>query len=205
MGEQKNNQTEPGDGAPAEGPAPPEPQPEPAPIPASLEERLNDPEQFHKDVEEIKNLLLARRTSEALDLIDLLRSKRRLMTTNFVLGLFRGIGLFLGLTIVGALILGILAFTFSWIESLVGVEEGTTRDLLQKLVGQGETLKAENNGNGSGSGADAAEADETVEDVVRRILREENLIPPADDPGTGEKGQGEASRDSPPPEETGKK
>jgi len=166
----------------------------PSPESAAAARHRSDPEGFHKDIEEIKNLLLVRRTSEALDLVDLLRSKRRLMTTNFLLGLFRGIGFFLGVTIVGALILGMVALTFSWIESLLGLEEGTAKSYLQDVVGQGETLKPEN-------GASGAAPDETIEDVVRKILEDENLIAPSEESQAGDKDQEEGNRDSPPPQE----
>jgi hypothetical protein len=162
--------------------------------PAAAAAIESDPEAFQKDIEEIKNLLLVRRTSEALDLVDLLRSKRRLMTTNFILGLFRGIGFFLGVTIVGALILGMVALTFSWIESILGLEEGTAKSYLQEVVGQGETLKPEN-------GTNSTTGDATVEDAVRKVLVEENLIPPPEEGDAGEREPGEGSgeeSDSPP-------
>ncbi len=60
-------------------------------------------------IEEIHNRVVLNRTAEVNGMLELLGSSRRLMWTNFLAGLARGVGFFLGVSIVGAVVLGILA------------------------------------------------------------------------------------------------
>jgi hypothetical protein len=61
-------------------------------------------------VEEVRDLMLTRRATELADLVEFLRSKRRLGWMNFLMGLSRGIGFFLGFTIVGAIVVAMVGF-----------------------------------------------------------------------------------------------
>ena len=126
-------------------------------------------------VDEIRNLLLVRRTAESLDLVDLLRSKRRLMFSNFLLGLFRGIGFFLGFGIVGGLLLGILVLSFGWVDSLLDRDKGATKSFFQNVIDEGMNFKEKT--------VEGRSSDEQkFREMVRRILKEENLSTDMEDP-----------------------
>lgn len=66
-------------------------------------------------------------TSEALALVELLGSTRRLAWVNFVAGLARGLGLFLGVSIVGAVLVGVSAFVFDKAFATLGLKDITLK------------------------------------------------------------------------------
>ncbi len=126
-------------------------------------------------VDEIRDLLLVRRTAESLDLVDLLRSKRRLMFNNFLLGLFRGIGFFLGFTIVGALLLGILVLSFGWVDHLLDRDEGATKSFFQNVIDEGMNFKSTTEDGLSGD-------EQEFRELVRQILKEEGQSAATEEP-----------------------
>jgi len=135
----------------------------------SPEDHQSDLVSLTKQVEEVKSLLLIKRTTEALDLLDLLRSKRRLILANFLIGLFRGIGLFLGMTIVGALLLGIVVFVTSRAESILGLEKGSVEKAYRNIIERGEELRQTNSNN-----LPNGQNQKQIEEVVRRLMDEQS-------------------------------
>jgi hypothetical protein len=87
-------------------------------------------------VDEIHARVVARTSSETLALVELLGSRRRLMTVNFVAGLARGIGMFLGVTIVGAILLGVAAYAFDTAFETLGLQNVTLRSTVTSAYGK---------------------------------------------------------------------
>jgi len=133
-------------------------------------------------LDEIRETLAIRRSAENVDLLHMLTSKRRLIWSNLILGVTRGVGFFLGMTIFGALVLGILALSLDWFESVTGVP---VRDNMEKVLGVGEDLAPQKSEGIAGQR-------KSIEKVVRKVLRDEGLIPEPDEP--------ESDPDIPPPE-----
>jgi hypothetical protein len=129
-------------------------------------------------------------------MVDLLTSKRRLAANNFFLGLFRGIGFFLGVTIVGSLVLGVgvavAGTAFGKLESLLGMERGTVGNFFRGMAERGENLADDD------EGGFWTDSDSETARIVREVLREENLIPPEALPEDEESSQVEESE---PPED----
>ena len=67
-------------------------------------------EETQKRLEEIRGLLVTRRAAEMTDLMELLHSKRRLTWINFLTGVSRGLGFFLGFSLVGAGVVALAAY-----------------------------------------------------------------------------------------------
>ena len=149
-----------GETSPSEGNAPP-------PSPAAPKTPLfPSDENILERVDELRNLFLVRRTAEAADLVDLLRSKRRLMLSNFLLGLARGVGFFLGVTIVGGLLLGAVALAFGWVDKAMNAESGTAERFFQRMIDKGEKLKGEVQENG---GSD----EERLRALIKKMIDDE--------------------------------
>lgn len=125
------------------------------------------PVEIQKTLNEVKDLLNAQQTAAALDLTHLLSSKRRLVLSNFALGLSRGIGFFIGLSLFGALLLGTVAFAFDWIDDTLGLGIG---NYIDNLVGIGEKFGVNQNDR----------TDEAEEERLRRMIHdylvEEGLV-----------------------------
>ncbi len=134
---------------------------------------------IQKTLIEVKDLLNVQQTAAALDLSHLLSSRRRLMISNFALGLSRGIGFFIGLSLFGALLLGTIAFAFSWLDETLGLRIG---EQIDKLVNIGEKF-------GVDQEKIHADDEERVRKMVRDYLVEEGLIEEEEAPeneGTGQ-------------------
>jgi len=98
-------------------PAPPE-------APATLEQK----------VEEIHERLVRDRHSELYGLLEILGNRRRLMWLNFVAGLSRGVGFFLGVSLVGALLLGALGYAFNRAATTLGFKDLTLEQAVRAAV-----------------------------------------------------------------------
>ncbi|MEW6747840.1 MAG: DUF5665 domain-containing protein [Planctomycetota bacterium] len=108
-----------------------------------------------------------KRVLEAHDMVELLYSKRRLLWLNFWLGLLRGLGFFLGMTLVGALLLGLLIYLFDWAGQAFRqplVMRNVVRELVDKyyeVVSVVDQVKSEHQSRGPG--ADGGRPDSTDE------------------------------------------
>ena len=67
-------------------------------------------EEIARKVEDIYGLLTLRRGAELTDLVQFLKSKRHLAWINFLLGTARGVGFFLGFSLVGALVVALAGY-----------------------------------------------------------------------------------------------
>lgn len=74
------------------------------------EESGRELESLDRKIEEMREMLLARRSADLSDFSTFLSSKRRLTTLNFIMGLSRGVGFFLGMSLLGAVLVGGLAW-----------------------------------------------------------------------------------------------
>jgi hypothetical protein len=101
------------------------------------EEALAEPEdlaeKLDRQSEKLKDALLVRRSAELTDFVALLGSKRRLASVNFLIGLARGVGLFLGFSLLGAVLVAIVAFAVDWTASTFE-SSYTTRSMVRSLM-----------------------------------------------------------------------
>ena len=79
--------------------------------------------------------------SEVNGLFELLGSKRRLLLVNFMAGLARGAGFFLGVTLIGGLIIGALAFFVDTTTRFIGMNDVTFRSITRTLAEQAMEAK----------------------------------------------------------------
>lgn len=85
----------------------------------------------------------ARRALEVTALLEILGSPRRLLWANFLGGLARGVGFFLGVTLVGALVIGILATLFDHAAQTLGFRDITMKDAVRAAVVKFEEIRTE--------------------------------------------------------------
>jgi hypothetical protein len=111
------------DGKPARGGRRGRGKREPAP-PQSLEEKVDG----------IYERLISRRGAELLGMLDIISSRKRLMWLNFNAGLARGVGFFLGVTMIGALILGGVALAFNFAAHSLGYTDITLEQAVSSTV-----------------------------------------------------------------------
>ncbi|HEX5011468.1 MAG TPA: DUF5665 domain-containing protein [Planctomycetota bacterium] len=84
---------------------------------------------------------VAQQASELAALSELLGSRWKLMWINFMAGLARGVGFFLGASLVGALLLGMLATVFDTTAERLGFKDMTLKDLVRATVVKFEELR----------------------------------------------------------------
>ena len=72
-----------------------------------------------------------RQSLAALGLLEILGSRKKLMWINFVAGLARGVGFFLGVSIVGGLLLGATAIAFDKTAETLGFKDVSLRQVVQ--------------------------------------------------------------------------
>lgn len=118
-------------------------------------------------IDQLRESLLVRRTADLNDFVELLGSKRKMSSANFLMGLSRGVGFFLGFSLVGALLVGVVGFAVDWTASTFRSRYNTrtvVRGLLEKyavVMEEMEEARLENTGKGIGrerGGAAAAGA-----------------------------------------------
>ena len=80
---------------------------------------------------------------ELSSLLEILGSSRKLLWVNFVAGLARGVGFFLGVTLVGALLIGILATLFDHAARTLGFKDITLKDAVRAAVVKFEEIRNE--------------------------------------------------------------
>lgn len=84
-----------------------------------------------------------RRALELSALLEILGSSRKLLWVNFLAGLARGVGFFLGVTLVGALLIGILATLFDHAARTLGFRDITLKDAVRAAVVKFEEIRGE--------------------------------------------------------------
>ncbi len=84
-----------------------------------------------------------RQALELSSLLEILGSSRKLLWVNFVAGLARGVGFFLGVTLVGALLIGILATLFDHAARTLGFKDITLKDAVRAAVVKFEEIRSE--------------------------------------------------------------
>lgn len=171
---------------PSDAPAPPAPAPAtPTPPPSAGESlgklAVDDTDQLlqlAQAVGELHERISAKTQSEVTGLFELLGSKRRLLFVNFMSGLARGAGFFLGVTLIGGLIIGGLAFFVNTTTAAIGMKDVTFQSLIRTFAEQ------------------AVEAQKVWEDVQQK---ESHSDPAAEE--VAEPGAIDETRTPPPPED----
>jgi len=82
-----------------------------------------------------------RQSAAAHGLLEILASKRRLMAINFLAGLSRGVGFFLGVTLIGGLLLGGLALSIDIALSTFG-SKITLKDVVREVAQKSNEIQA---------------------------------------------------------------
>ena len=95
-----------------------------------------EPETLETRVKAIHAQLTGKISAEANGLLEILGSRRKLMWVNFLAGLARGVGFFLGVTLIGALVLAGLAFFFNTAAERLGYKDITLESAVKKAVAQ---------------------------------------------------------------------
>ena len=85
-------------------------------------------------IEAIENRVITQRNAEIHGLFEILGSKRRLLLVNFMAGLSRGAGFFLGATLIGALLLGGVAMFIDTAAQAVGLKDVSFQSLIYDLA-----------------------------------------------------------------------
>ena len=106
--------------------------PPPPPKPHSLEEQI----------EEIHERLVRDRHSELYGVLDILGNRRRMMWLNFTSGIARGAGFFIGVTMVGALLLSGVALAFNAAASKLGFKDLTFEQAVRSAVKKFEEVQS---------------------------------------------------------------
>jgi hypothetical protein len=89
---------------------------------------------LEEKVEDIHHQLVSRRGAELLGMLEIIRSRRKLMWLNFNAGLARGVGFFLGVTMIGALVLGGVALAFNAAAHWLGYSDVTLEQAVTSTV-----------------------------------------------------------------------
>jgi hypothetical protein len=154
-----------------------------------------EPETLEDRVKAIHSQLTNKISTEANGLLEILGSRRRLMSVNFLAGLARGVGFFLGVTLIGALVLAMIAFFFNTAAERLGYKditlEGAVRSAvakfsqIQDIVGEAkaeleDAQDAHSGANPPGASTGAAGA-QTAQDEPT-----DPAVPDAADPDPGE-------------------
>ena len=84
-----------------------------------------------------------RRALQTSALLEILGNSRRLLWVNFVAGLGRGIGFFLGVTLVGALLIGLTAGMFDRTAAALGFKHLTLAAAMRATIVRFEELRQE--------------------------------------------------------------
>jgi hypothetical protein len=82
----------------------------------------------------IEERVIADRHAEIHGLFEILGSRRRLLAVNFFAGLSRGAGFFLGVTLVGGLLIGALGFFVDTTARAVGLDDVTFQSMMRVMA-----------------------------------------------------------------------
>jgi len=113
-----------------------EPGDSPAPPQRTEQERVQlerEAESLETRLTEVRDRLLANTNAEVNGLFQILGSKRRLLMVNFLAGLARGLGFFLGVTLVGALLVGGSAYLLDATAQGLGLDDVTTIGMVEPI------------------------------------------------------------------------
>jgi len=102
----------------------------------SSDEAPAEPETLEDRVKAIHAQITGKISAEANGLLEILGSRRKLMWVNFLAGLARGVGFFLGVTLIGALVLATLAFFFNTAAQRLGYKDITLESAVRQAVAQ---------------------------------------------------------------------
>lgn len=127
-----------------------------------------EPPTLEQKIDELHARLVCDKHSELYGVLDILGNKRQLMWLNFLAGLARGVGFFLGVTLVGALLLGGLAFAFNRLVASMGFRDLTFEQAVRQAV-----IKLE-------------QVEEIVEKTEAEIESGQVALPPLEEPAPAE-------------------
>lgn len=94
----------------------------------------NDGRPSQELVDRLTAQLARARAMEINGLLQVLGRKRKLLTVNFLAGLARGAGFFLGLTLVGGLIIGATAMIFDFTARTFGMKDVSFTSLIRSFA-----------------------------------------------------------------------
>lgn len=122
-------------------------------------------------MDEIHQRFVRDRGGELFGMLEILGNRRKLMWINFNAGMARGVGFFMGVTLVGALLLAAIAFAFNAVVGYMGFKDITLEDAVKAAVRKFNEIEKI-----------ATEAEEEVktEEVQRQEM--DRLAPPEPDP-----------------------
>ena len=93
-------------------------------------------------VDQIHRRLVLERGTELGGLLDILGNRRKLIWLNFWSGLARGVGFFMGVTLIGALLLGALALAFNAAAGYMGFKDVTLEQAVKAVVRKFNEIEA---------------------------------------------------------------
>ena len=99
------------------------------------------PETIEGQVADIYERFVSRTNAEVTGLWEMLGSRRRLMWVNFLAGLSRGIGFFLGVTLVGGLVIGGTALVLDTTAEILGWKDVTFASMVQSMYGKFQEVR----------------------------------------------------------------
>jgi hypothetical protein len=99
------------------------------------------PHTIEEQVEEIHERLVRDRHSELYGLLEILGNRRRMMWLNFTAGIARGAGFFLGVTLVGALMLSGIALALNAAASRLGYKDWSFEQAVRAAVKKFEEVQ----------------------------------------------------------------
>lgn len=117
----------------------PEPAARSAPSPTPLDGR--EVAKLREAIGELHDLVAAQHAADVHGLTKMLGSKRKLIAVNLLTGLSRGVGFFLGATLIGALLIGGTAYFVDATAEAFGLKEMTTRRMVSALYSKFREIK----------------------------------------------------------------
>ncbi len=91
----------------------------------------DEPLTIEARIEEIHRRVVLRGGSELTGMLDLLGNRRRVMWVNFLAGLARGVGFFLGVSLLGGVLLGLFALFFDKATETLGFKDLTVKQAVR--------------------------------------------------------------------------
>ncbi len=87
-------------------------------------------------VSELYDSYVTRSTAEINGMLEMLGSRKRLLWVNFLAGLSRGVGFFLGVTLIGGLLIGATALVLDKTAETLGLKDYTFTNMVKGLYGK---------------------------------------------------------------------